>query len=173
MSYIYLYSKPNLSYLRSMSAFIQYLKKVLTDKWKLTLLLYATALALLVLLLKVIEYKYMVRQLRIEIYIGLVATLFTGLGIWIGFQLLFRRKQTPVDNTTSIKLTTIDKLGISKREYEVLELMAKGLSNQQIADSLFISLPTVKTHSSNIFLKLDVARRTQAIHKAKTLGIIL
>ena len=122
-----------------MSSFIQCIKKVLADQWKWTLLLYAGALAFLVLLLKVIEYKYMVRQLRIEIYIGLVATLFTGLGIWIGFQFLFRRKQMPADGSSCINHKTIEKLGISKREYEVLELMAKGLSNQQIADSLFIS----------------------------------
>jgi ATP/maltotriose-dependent transcriptional regulator MalT len=62
--------------------------------------------------------------------------------------------------------------GISKREYEVLELMAQGLSNQEIAEKLFVSLNTVKTHTSNLFVKLDAKRRTQAIQKAKELGLI-
>ena len=63
-------------------------------------------------------------------------------------------------------------LGISKREYEVLELMARGLSNQEIADALFVSINTIKTHVSNLFLKLDTKRRTQAIQKAKELRLI-
>ena len=66
----------------------------------------------------------------------------------------------------------LQRIGISKREHEVLELMAKGLSNQEIADKLFVSLNTIKTHSSNLFLKLEVSRRTQAIKKAKELGLI-
>jgi ATP/maltotriose-dependent transcriptional regulator MalT len=66
----------------------------------------------------------------------------------------------------------LNKLGISKREHEVLEWMAKGLSNQEIADKLFVSLNTVKTHTSNLFLKLEVSRRTQAIQKAKQLRLI-
>ncbi|MBL7956599.1 MAG: winged helix-turn-helix transcriptional regulator, partial [Flavobacteriales bacterium] len=66
----------------------------------------------------------------------------------------------------------IAELGISARELEVLELMAKGCSNQEIADRLFISLPTVKSHSSSLFAKLDVRRRTQAVHKAKELGVL-
>ncbi|MBO0799520.1 MAG: response regulator transcription factor, partial [Blastocatellia bacterium] len=66
----------------------------------------------------------------------------------------------------------LQRLGISKREYEVLELMAQGLSNQEIADKLFVSLNTVKTHSSNLFMKLDARRRTQAIHRAKELGLL-
>jgi ATP/maltotriose-dependent transcriptional regulator MalT len=64
------------------------------------------------------------------------------------------------------------RLGISKREHEVLELMAKGLSNQEIADNLFVSLNTIKTHSSNLFIKLQVGRRTQAVQKGKELGLI-
>lgn len=64
------------------------------------------------------------------------------------------------------------KLGLSSREMEVLQLMAQGLSNQEIADKLFLSVPTVKTHSSNLFFKLDVKRRTQAIEKARQLKII-
>lgn len=68
--------------------------------------------------------------------------------------------------------TELQRLGISKREHEVLELIAKGLSNQEIADKLFVSLNTIKTHTSNLFLKLEVSRRTQAIQKAKELRLI-
>ena len=68
--------------------------------------------------------------------------------------------------------TRLDERGISRREYEVLELMAKGFSNQEIADRLFVSLNTIKTQSSNLFLKLDVNRRTQAVQKAKELQLI-
>jgi len=73
---------------------------------------------------------------------------------------------------TEIDQNQIEKLGISNRELEVLDLMAKGLTNEQSGDKLFISLNTVKTHTSNIFLKLDVKRRTQAIEKAKRINII-
>ncbi|MDZ7343234.1 MAG: response regulator transcription factor, partial [candidate division KSB1 bacterium] len=66
----------------------------------------------------------------------------------------------------------LQRLGISKREYEVLELIAQGLSNQEIAKKLFISLNTVKTHSSNLFLKLDARRRTEAIRRAKELRLL-
>lgn len=66
----------------------------------------------------------------------------------------------------------LQKLGISKREHEVLELMSTGLTNQEIADKLFVSLNTIKTHSSNLFLKLEVSRRTQAIQKGKQLRLI-
>jgi len=66
----------------------------------------------------------------------------------------------------------LQRLGISKRELEVLELISRGLSNQQIADTLFVSLNTIKTHSSNLFLKLDVNRRTQAVQRAKELRLI-
>ena len=123
-------------------------------------------------ILKFIEYRYFVKELSIEIYIGIVATLFTALGIWVGLKLINRKKKIILTSEFEINKELINKLGISAREYEVLELMAKGLSNQEIADQLFISLPTVKTHSSNLFVKLDVQRRTQAIKKARELQLI-
>jgi ATP/maltotriose-dependent transcriptional regulator MalT len=66
----------------------------------------------------------------------------------------------------------MNKIGLSKREMEVLQLMAHGLSNKEIAERLFVSVSTIKTHANNMFEKMDVARRTQAIDKAKKLGII-
>jgi ATP/maltotriose-dependent transcriptional regulator MalT len=66
----------------------------------------------------------------------------------------------------------LQNLGLSKREMEVLQLMAEGLSNHEIASRLFVSLNTIKTHSSKVFEKLEVNRRTQAVDKAKKLSLI-
>ena len=140
-----------------------------------TVVLYGLALAGLVFFLKYIEYRFWVRDLRMEVYVGVVAVLFTALGIWVGKKLLEGQSadapHAPPPHPGPNQ-AVIAELGISARELEVLGLMAKGCSNQEIADQLFISLPTVKSHSSNLFVKLDVGRRTQAVHKAKELGIL-
>jgi two-component system, NarL family, response regulator LiaR len=135
---------------------------------------YAIALAALVFLLKFLEYRYLVRDLSLEFYLGLIAICFTVLGIWVGFKLTRKKEVVAVLHNTSFvpDENLVRQSGISKREYEVLELMAKGLSNQEIADKLFVSLNTVKTHTSNLFLKLDAKRRTQAIQKAKGMRLI-
>lgn len=98
-----------------------------------------------------------------------IALLFTVLGIWAGLQ-LNKNKQAPISPRTS--RIAPEELDIRPREFEILELMAKGMSNQEIADSLHISLSTVKTHNQNLFVKLDVKRRTQAISKAKEIGLL-
>jgi NarL family two-component system response regulator LiaR len=141
---------------------------------KRTILLYSAALALLVFLLKFVEYRYFVRDLSLEFYIGLVAVLFTVIGIWAGLKITGKKTVVITQPAAVFKVNEdqLRQLGISKREYEVLELMARGLSNQEIGDQLFVSLNTVKTHSSNLFLKLDVKRRTQAIQKAKELHLL-
>lgn len=139
---------------------------------KRTIILYGVAMAVLIFILKLLEYRLFVRDLSLEFYMGIVAVMFTALGIWAGLKLT--RKKTIVINNPAFQFeeSRLEKLGISKREYEVLELMAKGLSNQEIADKLFVSLNTIKTHSSNLFLKLNAKRRTQAIQKAKELLLI-
>ena len=140
---------------------------------KKTILIYGTVLALLVWALKWMEYRYILRDLSLQFYLGLVALLFSGLGIWIGINLLKPKAVIPAEASTesqeifAIPEALLRESGISPREYEVLQLMAAGLSNQEIAGRLFISLNTVKTHISNIYLKLDVKRRTQAIQKMK------
>lgn len=141
---------------------------------KRTILIYGLVLALAIFLLKMLEYRYLFRQLSVEIYIGIIGVLFTVLGVWIGRQVTRRKKVFITAPAGNFKLNeqALAETGISKREYEVLELMAKGLSNQEIADKLFVSLNTVKTHSSNLFLKLEVSRRTQAIQKAQSLHLI-
>lgn len=144
-----------------------------------TVILYGIGLALLMVALKSIEYRYMLRDLSMEFYVTLVALLFTGIGLWVGVKL---RNKTGEDSTGSTpqeperppitRDQILAQIGISQREFEVLELIAEGCTNQEIADRLFISLNTVKTHSSNLFAKLDVKRRTQAVQKAKELALL-
>jgi NarL family two-component system response regulator LiaR len=137
------------------------------------IIFYGCSLALLLLLLKWLEWRFLVVNYAIEIYSGAIAVLFTGLGIWLALKLA-RPKQTTivVEREGPVNEKEVARLGLSPRELEVLRLMAGGLSNQEIAARLFLSLNTIKTHSSRIFEKLDARRRTQAIDKAKKLNII-
>src|SRR5215217_9279060 len=133
-----------------------------------TVFLYGIAMAALLGLLKLVEYRYIVRDIPLEFYIGAVAVMFTGLGIWAGLRLTRPRiVEVQVTGPFERDDAAVKKLGISKREFEVLELIAAGLSNQDIADRLFVSNSTVKTHVSNVLGKLDASRRTEAIAKAK------
>ncbi len=136
-----------------------------------TILLYGIALAALTGLLKFIEYRFFMQDLSLEFYLGIVALLFTGLGIWAGLRLT-RRKAIITNPDFERNEPELQRLGISKREYEVLELIAQGLSNQEIAERLFVSLNTIKTHSSNLFMKLEARRRTEAIRRAKELRLL-
>ena len=98
----------------------------------------------------------------------LIAILFTGLGVWVGYRLTGRGSSDEFEKNTR----ALETLGISDREYEVLVLLAGGHTNKEIADQLFVSPNTVKTHLANLYGKLQVSRRTQAIHKAKALRLI-
>ncbi len=138
---------------------------------KRTIFFYGLAMAILIFLLKYLEYRLLVRDLTIEFYVGIVAVMFTILGVWVGVRLT-RKKVVLVGSKFILNENELHRLEISKRELEVLELMAKGLSNQEIADHLFVSLNTIKTHTSNLFLKLDAKRRTQAVQKGKALRLI-
>lgn len=144
-------------------------------------ILYGVSLALLLFLLKWIELRFIIIDHAFEIYVGLIAVIFTGLGIWLALKLtrpevkmVVVEKEVYIKNNAGFRLNEneLRKLGLSKRELEVLQLMAEGLSNQEIASRLFVSLNTIKTHSSKLFEKMDVERRTQAIDKAKKLGVI-
>lgn len=136
-----------------------------------TILIYGTALAALIAFMKFIEYRFFMQDLSLEFYLGIVAMLFTGLGIWVGLRLT-RKKVVIAAPDFQLNEPELQRLGVSKREYEVLELIAQGLSNQEIAGKLFVSPNTVKTHSSNLFMKLGVRRRTEAIRRAKELGLL-
>lgn len=143
--------------------------------------LYGISLAVLLFLLKWLEFRFVIVDHALEIYIGVIALLFTGLGIWLALKLARPKVETVIVEKEVIiersPVFTLDEraletLQLSKRELEVLQLMAEGLSNQEIADRLFLSLNTIKTHSLRLFSKMDVERRTQAIEKAKRLNII-
>jgi DNA-binding CsgD family transcriptional regulator len=136
-----------------------------------TILIYGAALAALTALLKYVEYRYFVRDLSLEIYLGAVAVLCTALGVWTGLRLT-RAKPAVIPPDFRPDEAVLERLGISKREHEVLELIAEGHSNREIASRLFLSPHTVKTHSSNLFDKLGARRRTQAVQRAKELGLL-
>lgn len=142
--------------------------------------LYALLMAILAFVLKWLQWKLLIQDNAIDIYIGLIAVFFTTLGVWIATQLLKPKIQTvivekevqlPVPNEDSINERELEKLKLSAREYEVLQLLTQGYSNAEIAENLFLSLSTIKTHVSNLFIKMDVKSRTQAIEKAKRLKI--
>lgn len=128
-------------------------------------------MAALIALLKFVEYRFVARDIPLEFYIGLIAVMFTAIGIWAGLRLT-RPKIVEVSGPFVLNEANLKDTGISKREYEVLGLLAAGLSNQEIGEKLFVSNSTVKTHVSNVLAKLDASRRTEAIAKAKNLRII-
>lgn len=145
------------------------------------IVLYGISLALMLFLLKWIELRFIILDHAFEIYVGVVAIIFTALGIWVASKLtkpkierIVIEKEVYVTKNENFILNTslIAKLELSKRELEILNLIAQGHSNEEIASKIFVSLSTVKTHNQNIFLKLDVKRRTQAIDKAKNLNLI-
>ena len=151
-------------------------------------LIYGASLAALLFLLKWLEIRYMIIDHAMDIYIGAIAVIFTLLGIWLAAKLIKPKTETiiverevyvdvqgplpPANGSFVINEKSLEKLGVSSRELEVLQLMATGLSNQEIAAQLFVSLNTVKTHSSNLFMKMDVNRRMQAVEKAIKLVLI-
>jgi DNA-binding CsgD family transcriptional regulator len=141
-------------------------------------LLYGLVGGVLIALLKWIEYRYLVLEHSFEIYGGLVAALFAGVGVWLGLKLTKTKetivlKEVPVAaGPFRLNETKLEELKITAREREILELIATGLSNREIAERLFVSENTVKTHSSRVFEKLGAKRRTQAVQLGKELRII-
>lgn len=152
------------------------------------LIIYGVGFALLLFFLKWLELRFIIFDHSLEFYIGAIALLFTALGIWLAMKLTKPRVKTLVvekEKTIVVEKeiyvnretfvfndSEAAKIGLSRRELEVLELMSQGYSNQEIGNRLFVSLSTVKTHVSNLFEKLDVKRRTQAIEKAKKLSLV-
>ncbi|WP_448702682.1 response regulator transcription factor [Mucilaginibacter sp. AW1-3] len=143
-------------------------------------IIYGIAMAVLLFLLKLMEYRFIIVDYALETYISAIAIFFTALGIWLAVKLTKPKVQTLVVekpvyvNTTdfSINQHELDRLNLSRRELEVLQLMAEGLSNQEISERLFVSLNTIKTHSQKLFEKMEVKRRTQAVEMAKRLCLI-
>lgn len=127
-------------------------------------------LAVGIAILKSLEYYYFAYRISADIYIGIISVIFLGLGLYLGIKFAKRKNQSPQPPAEPVKLPA--ELELSVRELEVLNEIALGHSNQEIADKLFVSLNTVKSHTNNIYSKLNVRRRTQAIEKARQLKII-
>ena len=146
---------------------------------KRTILFYGLLGGVLIALLKWSEYRFLVVEHSLEIYGGLVAATFAAVGIWLGLKLT-RPKETVVVKEVLVPATApftlnsgkVEELAITPRELEILQLIADGLSNREIAEKLFVSENTVKTHSSRVFDKLGARRRTQAVQLGKEFGLI-
>ena len=149
-------------------------------------LLYGLIGGLMVAALRFVEYRWLVVEHSLEIYGGIVAAIFAVLGIWLGLRLTRRSNVSiatealPAANAATIASAApftrddvrVATLGITPRELEMLELVAAGLSNKEIAAREFVSENTVKTHLSRVFDKLGAKRRTQAVQLAKQMRLI-
>ncbi len=155
-------------------------------------LIYGVIGGLLIALLKWSEYRFLVIDHSIEIYGGLIAATFAVLGIWLGLRLTGKRETVVVKEVVvkEIEVNEVavmrevpagpfipnkkkrEDLSITSREMEILELIAQGISNREIAEKLFVSENTVKTHSSRVFDKLGARRRTQAVQLGKEFGLL-
>ena len=141
--------------------------------------LYGLIGGLLIAVLKWTEYRFLVIEHSLEIYGGLVAATFAVLGIWLGVRLTRTNERVVVREVLVQSAqpfipdeTKRERLGITRRELEILELIAHGMSNREIAEKLYVSENTVKTHSSRVLDKLGAKRRTQAVQFGKELGLI-
>jgi DNA-binding CsgD family transcriptional regulator len=152
---------------------------------KRTIIIYGLLGGVLIAALKAVEYRFLVIEHSIEIYGAIVALLFAALGIWLGLKLT-RPKERVIVKEVQVQVEVPVRIaepfavdparlaasGITAREYEILVLIAEGLSTREIAERLFVSENTVKTHSSRLFDKLNAKRRTQAVQLAKEAGLI-
>ena len=147
-----------------------------------TVLAYGLLGGVVVVALRLVEYRFLVVEHALEVYGGVVALLFTSLGVWLGLRLT-RPATTVIVKEVVVHApppagpfvpdaAALARLGITSREQEILELIAAGLSNREIAERLFVSENTVKTHTSRVLTKLDARRRTQAVQRAKETGLI-
>jgi|SRR5580658_603353 NarL family two-component system response regulator LiaR len=144
-------------------------------------LMYGLIGGILIALLQWTEYQFLVVEHSIEIYGGLIAATFAVLGIWLGLKLTAKRqtivmREVPVSVPAGGPFIPDERkredLRITRRELEILELIAQGLSTREIAEKLFVSESTVKTHSSRVFDKLGARRRTQAVQLGKEFGLL-
>jgi DNA-binding CsgD family transcriptional regulator len=135
------------------------------------IIVFGISMAVLTLILQLVQYRFLIGSLDRDVYTTVIATLFTAVGIWVGYNLIKPKKPKEIP-PGEIDQEMLESLKLNDREYEVLNLIAQGHTNKQIADQLFLALPTIKTHTSNLYSKLDVNNRTQAVHKARVIRII-
>jgi NarL family two-component system response regulator LiaR len=142
-------------------------------------LIYGLIGGILIAVLKWTEYRFLVIEHSIEIYGGLIAAIFAVLGIWLGLKLTGTKQRVvvkegpvPAGEPVIPDEEKRENLGITRRELEILELIAQGMSNREIAEKLYVSENTVKTHSSRVFDKLGAKRRTQAVQLGKEFGLL-
>jgi len=144
---------------------------------KKTVLIYGVLGGALIVALKLVEYRFLVVEYSLQIYGGIVALIFASLGIWLGLkltrkELIVREVAVPMDIPFSVDAARQAQLGITARELEILQQIAAGLSNKEIAEKLYVSENTVKTHAAAVFDKLSAKRRTQAVQLAKEARLI-
>lgn len=161
-------------------------------KWHV--LIFGIVGGILIAVLQWTEYRFVVIDHSIEIYGALVAATFSGVGIWLGLKLTRRKEQVVIREVPVVREVQVptsaragtpalheqfvpddrkrEDLGITRRELDILELIAQGLSNREIGEKLFVSENTVKTHSSRVFDKLGAKRRTQAVQLGKEFGLL-
>lgn len=144
---------------------------------KKTVLVYGLVGGVLIVALRLAEYRFLVVEHSLEIYGGVVAAIFAALGIWLGLKLtrtrvVVREVAVPMDVPFSVDAARQAELGITARELEILEQIAAGLSNKEIGEKLFVSENTVKTHAAAVFEKLNARRRTEAVALAKEARLI-
>ena len=144
-----------------------------------TTLIYGLIGGAVIAALKLAEYRFLVVEHSLEIYGGLVALVFAALGIWLGLKLtrtteriVVREVPVPTDAPFVVRTESVERLGVTPREMEILHLIAAGLSNREIAERLNVSENTVKTHAARLFAKLNARRRTQVVQLAKEAGLI-
>lgn len=142
-------------------------------------LIYGLVGGILITLLQWTQYRFLIVEHSVEIYGALIAALFAGLGIWLGLKLTRPKTQVvvkevpvPVGQPFVPDDRRREDLGITPRELDILVLIAQGMSNREIAEKLFVSENTVKTHSTRVFSKLGARRRTQAVQLGKEFGLL-
>ena len=156
-------------------------KKMGLDKGAIHIILYGLSLATLVFVLKWLQWNFLILDNSIDLYIGFIATIFTMLGMWVAYQLMKPQTQTVFvekhiiiqePQKFNLNLRELQRLNLTKREFQILKLIVKGYTNADIADQLFLSLSTIKTHVSNLYVKMKVKNRFQAIAEAKRMEIV-
>ena len=135
--------------------------------WR-TAILYALGLAIAAVALEQLKFRYAADSVSSDVYVGLLALGYTALGLWVGHRLTAKRPAAPFARNEAAAAS----LGLTRRECQILDLLASGQSNKELARTLGVSPNTVKTHLASLFAKLEVDRRVKAIEKARFLSLI-